>query len=65
MERKAILKGSLREGPNVVLSDYIEEKGEAYYRSVLEKGLEGVVAKTKDSSMRKGCGRELDKTQDA
>jgi DNA ligase D-like protein (predicted ligase)/DNA ligase D-like protein (predicted 3'-phosphoesterase) len=54
MERKAILKGSLREGTNVLLCDFIEEKGEAYFNSILEKGLEGVVAKRKDSEYEEG-----------
>ena len=40
MERKKILKESLKEGIHIVLSDFIEEKGEAYYKLILEKGLE-------------------------
>ena len=39
MERKQILKDSLKEGSHVLLSDFIEEKGEAYYKLVLEKRL--------------------------
>ncbi|MFA5572741.1 MAG: non-homologous end-joining DNA ligase [Candidatus Bathyarchaeia archaeon] len=54
IERKAILKDSLREGANVLLCDYIEGKGEAYFKLVLEKGLEGVVAKRKDSCYEEG-----------
>ncbi len=54
MERKLILKDSLQEGANVLLCDYIEEKGEAYFGLVLEKGLEGVVAKRKDSYYEEG-----------
>ena len=54
MKRKAILKDSLKEGVNVILSDFIEEKGEAYYYSALEKGLEGIVAKKKDSLYEEG-----------
>ncbi|MCL4430505.1 MAG: non-homologous end-joining DNA ligase [Chloroflexi bacterium] len=54
IERKAILKGSLKEGSNVLLCDYIEEKGEAYFGLILEKGLEGVVAKRKDSHYEEG-----------
>lgn len=54
MERKKILKDSLTEGPHVLLSDFIEEKGEAYYQLALEKGLEGVMAKKKDSSYEEG-----------
>ncbi len=54
MERKAILKESLSEGTNVLLCDYIEEKGEAYFDLALKKGLEGVVAKRKDSRYEEG-----------
>ena len=54
MERKTILKDSLREGANVLLCDFIEEKGEAYFQLALEKGLEGVVAKRKDSPYEEG-----------
>ncbi len=53
-ERKTILKDSLKEGANVVLCDYIEEKGEDYFGLVLQKGLEGVVAKRKDSRYEEG-----------
>ena len=54
MERKTILKDSLKEGSNVLLCDFIEEKGETYFQLVLEKGLEGVVAKKKDSQYEEG-----------
>ncbi|MCW4001445.1 MAG: non-homologous end-joining DNA ligase [Candidatus Bathyarchaeota archaeon] len=54
LERKRLLRESLREGPHVLLSDYIEEKGEAYYRLVLERGLEGIMAKCKDSAYEEG-----------
>lgn len=54
VERKKVLKDSLKEGSNVLLNDFIEEKGEAYYQLVLEKGLEGVMAKKKDSCYEEG-----------
>jgi bifunctional non-homologous end joining protein LigD len=54
IERKAILKGSLREGANVLLCDFIEEQGEAYFQLAFEKGLEGIVAKKKDSQYEEG-----------
>jgi len=54
MERKKILKDSLREGENVVVSGFVEEKGEAYFQSALDKGLEGVMAKRKDSRYEEG-----------
>ncbi len=53
-ERKRILKDSVKEGKHVLLSDFVEEKGEAYYRVALEKGLEGVMAKRKDSVYESG-----------
>ena len=34
----------------------LRRKGKLTFDLVLEKGLEGVVAKKKDSSMRKVCG---------
>jgi bifunctional non-homologous end joining protein LigD len=54
MERKTILKESLPEGSNVLLCDFIDEKGESYFKLALEKGLEGVVAKKKDSQYEEG-----------
>lgn len=48
-ERKRILESSVKEGKHVLTSDFVEEKGEAYYNVALEKGLEGVMAKKKDS----------------
>jgi DNA ligase D-like protein (predicted ligase)/DNA ligase D-like protein (predicted 3'-phosphoesterase) len=54
MERKRILADSLKEGTNVLLNDFIEEKGEAYFKSAIEKGLEGIVAKNKDSHYEEG-----------
>jgi bifunctional non-homologous end joining protein LigD len=54
IERKTILKESLREGANVLLCDFIDEQGEAYFQLALEKGLEGVVAKKKDSQYEEG-----------
>ena len=49
IERKKILENSLKEGRNVILSVYVEEKGEPYYQATVEKGLEGIMAKKKDS----------------
>ena len=53
-ERKKILKTSLKEGKHVLLSDFVEEYGEAYYEAALKKGLEGVIAKKKDSHYEPG-----------
>ena len=54
IKRKEILKASMKEGANVLLCDFIEEKGEIYFESALEKGLEGIVAKRKDSEYEEG-----------
>lgn len=54
-ERKKLLKASIKEGKHILLSDFVEEKGEAYYKVALEKGLEGVVAKKKASVYEQGA----------
>ena len=53
-ERKKILQETLKEGKFVLPSDFIEEKGESYFELALEKGLEGVMAKKKDSYYEEG-----------
>ena len=54
MERKKILKNSVNEGNFIVLSIFVEETGVDYYRAALEKGLEGIMAKKKQSSYEPG-----------
>lgn len=54
IERKRILKETLKEGNHVLLEDFVEEKGEDYYRLALEKDLEGVMAKKKTSLYEQG-----------
>ena len=54
MERKAILKESIKEGSHIIINDYIEEKGEQFYQAVLQHDLEGMVAKRKDSFYEQG-----------
>ena len=54
MERKRILENSVREGKFVVLSLFVEETGIDYYRAALEKGVEGIMAKKKQSSYEPG-----------
>jgi DNA ligase D-like protein (predicted ligase)/DNA ligase D-like protein (predicted 3'-phosphoesterase) len=53
-ERKRILKASVKEGKHVLLSDFVETEGESYYKVASEKGLEGVMAKKKDSFYEPG-----------
>ncbi len=54
IERKRILKESVKEGKFVVLSLFVEGTGEAYYWAAIEKGLEGIMAKKKQSSYEEG-----------
>jgi len=54
MERKKILENSVGEGKFVILSLFVEETGVDYYRAALEKGVEGIMAKKKDSLYEPG-----------
>lgn len=54
IERKRILKDSVREGKFAVLSIFVENTGEAYYRAAMEKGIEGIMAKKKQSAYEPG-----------
>lgn len=54
IERKRILEQSVREGKFVVLSLFVENTGEPYYRAALEKGVEGIMAKKKQSLYEPG-----------
>jgi ATP-dependent DNA ligase len=48
------LSESVKEGKYVCLADSVEKKGEEYYKVVVANGLEGVVAKKKDSTYMQG-----------
>jgi len=54
MERKRILKDSVKEGKHVILSIFEEEEGESYYDAALKRGIEGVIAKRKDGRYEPG-----------
>ena len=54
MSRKKILKETIKEGKNVILSDYIKERGEVYFKATQERGLEGIIAKKKNSQYLPG-----------
>jgi len=54
MERKMLLKTHVREGQHVVLSAFVENQGRAYYEAALAKGVEGIMAKKKDSQYEAG-----------
>jgi DNA ligase D-like protein (predicted ligase)/DNA ligase D-like protein (predicted 3'-phosphoesterase) len=53
-ERRKQLEEAVREGPHVVLSVPVEGRGEDYYRAAVAQGLEGVMAKRKDSRYEPG-----------
>ena len=55
VERKKILQDIVKEGKFVVLSDFVDTQGEGYHKAALEKGLEGIVAKRKDSKYTFGA----------
>ena len=39
----------MKEGKHVIISLFVEEEGEIYYQEALKKGVEGIMAKKKDS----------------
>jgi len=53
-ERKKLLQEYVKEGNRVILSAYVEEQGETYYRAALAKGMEGIMAKKKNSYYEPG-----------
>lgn len=52
--RRKILLSAVREGPHVVISVPADGRGEDYYRAAVAQGLEGVMAKRKDSRYEPG-----------
>jgi DNA ligase D-like protein (predicted ligase) len=55
VERKQILRESVKEGKHVCLADSVEKLGEEYYKVVVDNGLEGIMAKKKDSVYEQGA----------
>ena len=53
-ERRKILEQAVTEGPHVILSIPVEGRGKDYYHAAIAKGLEGVMAKRKDSRYEPG-----------
>lgn len=47
--RRALLSSNIISEEELVLANFIEKKGTAYFESIVELGLEGVIAKKKDS----------------
>ncbi len=54
LERRKIMESAVTEGPHVIRSVPVEGRGEDYYRLVIAKGLEGIMAKRKDSAYEPG-----------
>jgi DNA ligase D-like protein (predicted ligase) len=52
--RKQILATHIKEHDRVVVIDYLEEKGEAYFRAARKKGMEGIMAKRGGSTYQPG-----------
>jgi len=44
-KRKEILEETVNLGSNIILSNYVREKGKAFFQAAKEKGLEGVMGK--------------------
>lgn len=49
MERKALLDKSITDGPRMAISHYVEGQGTSLFNFAVERELEGIVAKVKDS----------------
>lgn len=49
LERKALLDKSIMDGPRMAISRYVEGQGTSLFNFAAERGLEGIVAKVKDS----------------
>jgi len=58
IERKNVLRQTLKEGKHVILSMYVEDEGEAYFEEAVKKGVEGIMAKRKDSRYLPGVRNE-------
>ncbi|WP_290596893.1 MULTISPECIES: non-homologous end-joining DNA ligase [unclassified Archaeoglobus] len=54
IERKKVLDEVMENSERIMKTDFINKKGEELYRKVIEIGLEGVVAKKKDSRYQIG-----------
>ena len=49
LERKALLDKSITDGPRMAISRYVEGQGTPLFDFAMERELEGIVAKVKDS----------------
>ncbi|MDD1718842.1 MAG: non-homologous end-joining DNA ligase [Methanoregulaceae archaeon] len=53
-ERRKILAGAVKEGPNVVIARFVPGRGEDYYKAAVAAGLEGIMAKKNGSRYEPG-----------
>ena len=58
IERKELLKEALIENELVKYCDHVEEKGKDFYKQIEAMGLEGMIAKKKDSPYTEGIRSE-------
>jgi ATP-dependent DNA ligase len=52
LERRALLERIIKPVPGIQLGTYVQNEGKALFQLVKEKGMEGVIAKRKDSIYR-------------
>lgn len=53
-DRKRKLSHLIKEGPHIILSQYVAEEGRSYFRHAVRLGFEGVIAKKIDSTYQIG-----------
>jgi bifunctional non-homologous end joining protein LigD len=54
LERRSVLERVLKPAPGIQLGQYVEAEGKALFALTKEKGMEGIIAKRKDSFYRPG-----------
>jgi bifunctional non-homologous end joining protein LigD len=54
LERRAVLERVLKPAPGIQLGSYVEAEGKALFQLTKDKGMEGIIAKRKDSIYRPG-----------
>ena len=54
LERKKLLKKTIKEQKHIKLTDYIVGSGKSFFRKCKNQGMEGIVAKKKDSIYQEG-----------
>jgi bifunctional non-homologous end joining protein LigD len=54
LERRALLERIIKPVPGIQLGTYVQNEGKALFQLVKEKGMEGIIAKRKDSIYRPG-----------